>query len=73
MRASPKRRRSSKAEYEWPFQSHASMGPGCAVADVEGRRNDHEFGPGTQKPHFAAQGCSGLPRRSRRKKSTRFG
>ena len=20
-----------EAEYEWPFQSHASMGPGCAV------------------------------------------
>src|SRR5712691_666216 len=23
-----------EAEYEWPFQSHASMGPACAVADV---------------------------------------
>jgi len=23
-----------EAEYEWPFQSHASMGRGCAVADV---------------------------------------
>ena len=23
------------AEYEWPFQSHASMGPGCAVADIK--------------------------------------
>src|SRR5712671_5440598 len=23
-----------QAEYEWPFQSHASMGPACAVADV---------------------------------------
>src|SRR5437773_438183 len=23
-----------EAQYEWPFQSHASMGPGCAVADA---------------------------------------
>jgi CO/xanthine dehydrogenase Mo-binding subunit len=25
-----------EANYEFPFQSHASMGPGCAVADVRG-------------------------------------
>src|SRR6266581_2751026 len=31
-----------EAEYEWPFQSHASMGPACAVADVraQGMRSD---------------------------------
>src|SRR5437016_3286762 len=23
-----------EAEYEWPFQSHASMGPACAVVDA---------------------------------------
>ena len=22
-----------EAEYEWPFQSHASMGPGCGVVN----------------------------------------
>jgi nicotinate dehydrogenase subunit B len=25
-----------RASYEWPIQSHASMGPSCAVADVRG-------------------------------------
>ena len=27
-----------EAEYEWPFQSHACMGPGCGVVDVEERQ-----------------------------------
>ena len=51
-----------EAEYEWPFQSHASMGPGCAVADV--RADSATVWTGTQKPHFAAQGvagCLGIP------------
>jgi CO/xanthine dehydrogenase Mo-binding subunit len=42
-----------RAEYEWPFQSHASMGPGCAVADV--RADGATVWTGTQKPHFAGQ------------------
>ena len=29
-----------EAEYEWPLQSHASMGPACALADVKARRGD---------------------------------
>jgi nicotinate dehydrogenase subunit B len=51
-----------EAEYEWPFQSHASMGPACAVADV--RADGVTVWTGTQKPHFAAQGvagCLGVP------------
>ncbi|HXJ00740.1 MAG TPA: molybdopterin cofactor-binding domain-containing protein [Micropepsaceae bacterium] len=51
-----------EADYEWPFQSHASMGPGCAVADV--RPDGVTVWTGTQKPHFAAQGvagCLGVP------------
>ena len=51
-----------EADYEWPFQSHASMGPGCAVADV--RPDGVTVWTGTQKPHFAAQGvagCLGIP------------
>src|SRR5438876_1174369 len=40
-----------EAEYEWPFQSHASMGPACAVADV--RADRATLWTGTQKPHFA--------------------
>ncbi len=50
------------AEYEFPFQSHASMGPACAVADV--RPDGVKVWTGTQKPHFAAQGvagCLGIP------------
>ena len=52
-----------EAEYEWPFQSHASMGPGCAVADVKADGTTTVW-TGTQKPHFAAQGvagCLGVP------------
>ena len=50
------------AEYEFPFQSHASMGPGVAVADV--RPEGVKVWTGTQKPHFAANGvagCLGVP------------
>jgi nicotinate dehydrogenase subunit B len=52
-----------EAEYEWPFQSHASMGPGCAVADVRADGTATVW-TGTQKPHFAARGvaeCLGVP------------
>jgi CO/xanthine dehydrogenase Mo-binding subunit len=50
------------AEYEFPFQSHASMGPGVAVADV--KPEGVKVWTGTQKPHFAANGvagCLGIP------------
>ena len=48
--------RTVEAEYEWPFQSHASMGPGCALVDV---RPDHvTCWTGSQKPHFTAQGIA---------------
>jgi len=51
-----------EAEYEWPFQSHASMGPGCAVADV--RADSATVWSGSQKPHFVQLGVAkllGLP------------
>ena len=51
-----------EAEYEWPFQSHASMGPACAVADV--RADGVTVWSGTQKPHFTQLGVArllGLP------------
>src|SRR6058998_2630548 len=51
-----------EAEYEWPFQSHASMGPACAVADV--RADRATLWTGTQKPHYARDGVAkllGLP------------
>jgi nicotinate dehydrogenase subunit B len=47
------------ARYEYGFQSHASMGPGCAVADVhvDGLST---FWSGTQKPHGLKVGLSKL-------------
>jgi len=48
-----------EASYEFPFQSHATMGPGCAVADV------HKDGittvwSGGQKPHDLQRGFAEL-------------
>jgi len=54
-----------RAEYEWPFQSHASMGPACAIADV--RADGGTVWTGSQKPHFTAEGVqriAGLPKDS---------
>ena len=51
-----------EAEYEWPFQSHASMGPGCSVADVKADRCT--VWTGSQKPHYVRDGVAklvGLP------------
>jgi CO/xanthine dehydrogenase Mo-binding subunit len=51
-----------EAEYEWPFQSHASMGPACAVADVRG--DQATVWTGSQKPHYSRDGVAkllGLP------------
>lgn len=45
-----------EAEYEWPFQSHACMGPACAIVDA---RSDHAtVWTGSQKPHFVGQGVA---------------
>jgi nicotinate dehydrogenase subunit B len=51
-----------EAEYEWPLQSHASMGPACAVADV--RDGEATVWTGSQKPHSTRDGVAkllGLP------------
>jgi len=51
-----------EAEYEWPLQSHASMGPACAVADV--RPDGATIWTGSQKPHYVQTGTAklvGLP------------
>jgi nicotinate dehydrogenase subunit B len=45
-----------EAEYEWPFQSHASMGPACALADVRDERIT--VWTGSQKPHFVRDGVA---------------
>jgi CO/xanthine dehydrogenase Mo-binding subunit len=47
-----------EAEYEWPFQSHASMGPACAIADVKADRCT--IWTGSQKPHYTRDGVAKL-------------
>ena len=49
-----------EGEYEFPTQSHASTGPGCAVADV--RADGQTIWTSTQKPY----GLGRVRRRSRR-------
>jgi CO/xanthine dehydrogenase Mo-binding subunit len=51
-----------EAEYHWPLQSHASMGPACAVADV--KNGEATIWTGSQKPHSTRDGVAkllGLP------------
>jgi CO/xanthine dehydrogenase Mo-binding subunit len=45
-----------EAEYEWPFQSHACMGPACAVVAINGNKVD--CWSGTQKSHFVQEGLA---------------
>ena len=51
-----------EAEYEWPFQSHAAMGPACALVEIkDGRVTCYT---GTQKSHFVQAGLAatlGMP------------
>jgi nicotinate dehydrogenase subunit B len=45
-----------EAEYEWPFQSHACMGPACAVVEI---KDGHvTCWSGSQKPHFVRDGIA---------------
>jgi nicotinate dehydrogenase subunit B len=51
-----------EGEYEYPFHSHASNGPGCGLADV--REDGATIWTSTQKPHYAGEGVAellGLP------------
>src|ERR1700751_3865840 len=45
-----------EAEYEWPFQSHASMGPACALVDIKDGKLT--CWTGSQKSHFVRQGLA---------------
>lgn len=46
------------ATYCWPFQSHASMGPACALADV--RADRATIWTADQKPHYVRDGVAAL-------------
>ena len=48
-----------EATYEWPFQSHASMGPACAVVDYQ-PNGITTLWTGSQKPHFASDGVAAV-------------
>jgi len=45
-----------EAEYEWPFQSHACMGPACALVQIKDGRVT--CWSGTQKSHFVQEGLA---------------
>jgi CO/xanthine dehydrogenase Mo-binding subunit len=45
-----------EAEYEWPFQSHACMGPACAVVEI--KDGQVTCWTGSQKPHFVRDGIA---------------
>jgi nicotinate dehydrogenase subunit B len=54
-----------EAEYEWPFQSHARMGPGCALVEIKDGKVT--CWTGTQKAHFVQTGLAatlGVPQDS---------
>jgi nicotinate dehydrogenase subunit B len=48
-----------EAQYLWPFQAHAMMGPGCAVADVRADGTT-EIWSGGQKPFALRDGIADL-------------
>ena len=45
-------------EYEWPFQSHSSMAPACAIADV--KADGVTLWHSSQKPHATSEGIAKL-------------
>jgi nicotinate dehydrogenase subunit B len=46
------------AEYEWPYQSHASMGPACSLVEI---KDGHvTCWSGTQKSHFVRSGIAAI-------------
>ena len=47
-----------EAEYEWPFQSHASMGPGCGIVEIKGETAT--VWTGSPKPHFCRDGVAAI-------------
>lgn len=51
--------RKLEASYEWPFQAHSTMGPGCAVADFQAG-GITTIWCGAQKPHSLQKGLAGL-------------
>ena len=57
-----------EAEYEWPFQSHAAMGPACALVEIKDGKVT--CWTGSQKSHFVQNGAGRAARRCRARRST---
>jgi nicotinate dehydrogenase subunit B len=47
-----------EAEYEWPFQSHSSMGPACSLVEI--KDGQVTCWSGTQKSHFVRAGIAAM-------------
>ena len=47
-----------EADYEWPFQSHASMGPACSLVEIKDGKVT--CWSGTQKSHFVQEGIAAM-------------
>ena len=47
-----------EADYEWPFQSHASMGPACSLVEI--KDGMVTCWSGTQKSHFVQYGLAAV-------------
>jgi CO/xanthine dehydrogenase Mo-binding subunit len=47
-----------EAEYEWPFQSHASMGPACSLVEIKDGKVT--CWSGTQKSHYVRAGLAAM-------------
>jgi nicotinate dehydrogenase subunit B len=47
-----------EAEYEWPFQSHSSMGPACALVEI--KDGGATCWTGTQKAHYVRAGVAAM-------------
>jgi nicotinate dehydrogenase subunit B len=47
-----------EAEYQWPFQSHACMGPACALVEI--KDDQVTCWSGTQKAHFVQAGLAAI-------------
>ena len=60
-----------EAEYEWPFQSHACMGPACAVVEI--KDGEATCWTGSQKPHFVQNGIAAHHRQCRSTRCARSG
>jgi nicotinate dehydrogenase subunit B len=48
-----------EGKYDWPFQAHATMGPGCAVVDFK-TDGVTTVWCGSQKPHAFQKGLAGM-------------